>query len=469
MGSRRELWIILGVVVGAGTLVAVVAGAAPPTQVSYQGQLKAGGALFTGTATMKFAIVDGTTSLWSNDSTSVGGTQPTGSVTVQVVNGIFSVQLGAAPVMKPISAQAIEGAASPILRVWVSTNGGSTFDQLTDQPLTSVPFSLQSQSDGSWNEGGGNVYRLGGNVGIGTAAPETKLHIKGDNVSPSNARIILANAAGDKWFLNTANSTNRFAIGRVGIRDDLVVDSNGKVGIGTSSPGNVFDVIGGVAFQGNHVYIRNQSSPTGHQTWGFVISSADGHLGLGRATDVPPSGGTLTAQVVALDENAPANSLIINSAGQTSVKVLQITGGSDLAEPFDVSAVAGDSKVEEGMVVAIDPARPGELRLATEPYDATVAGVVSGAKGLLPGMVMKSAGDKMTDGKHPVALSGRVWCWVDASFGSVRPGDLLTTSSTPGMAMRASDPTRRSGAVLGKAMTPLDSGRGLVLVLVSLQ
>ncbi len=82
-------------------------------------------------------------------------------------------------------------------------------------------------------------------------------------------------------------------------------------------------------------------------------------------------------------------------------------------------------------------------------------------------MVMKSEGK--AEGKQPVAMTGRVWCYVDASFGAVRPGDRLTTSSTPGHAMKADDAARAPGAVIGKAMTELKEGKGLVLVLVNLQ
>jgi hypothetical protein len=62
-----------------------------------------------------------------------------------------------------------------------------------------------------------------------------------------------------------------------------------------------------------------------------------------------------------------------------------------------------------------------------------------------------------------------VYCKVDASYGAIEPGDLLTTSPTTGHAMKVRDHGKASGAILGKAMTALDSGRGLVLVLVSLQ
>jgi hypothetical protein len=69
----------------------------------------------------------------------------------------------------------------------------------------------------------------------------------------------------------------------------------------------------------------------------------------------------------------------------------------------------------------------------------------------------------------PVALVGKVYCRVDADLAPIRPGDLLTTSATPGHARRASDRERAFGAVLGKALGGLAAGRGLVPILVTLQ
>src|SRR5262249_54825602 len=143
--------------------------------------------------------------------------------------------------------------------------------------------------------------------------------------------------------------------------------------------------------------------------------------------------------------------------------------------PFNVQSAsarepkAAAIKPAPGMVVSIDPTRPGELRLSTQAYDRTVAGVISGAGGVHTGLMLRQT-ESIADGAHPVALTGRVWCWVDAdSAGSVQPGDLLTTSDTPGHAMKVSDRPRAGGAIIGKAMTALERGRGLVLVLVSLQ
>lgn len=152
--------------------------------------------------------------------------------------------------------------------------------------------------------------------------------------------------------------------------------------------------------------------------------------------------------------------------GRIVTPVLEITAGADLSEQFEVSSKGAG--VEPGMVVCIDPQNSGKLTLSTKAHDRTVAGIVSGAGGVEPGMLMGQRGS-VASGEHPVALTGRVYCWVDASGGAVSPGDLLTTSDTPGHAMQVKDHTKAQGAIIGKAMTGLDHGKGLVLVLVSLQ
>jgi hypothetical protein len=156
-----------------------------------------------------------------------------------------------------------------------------------------------------------------------------------------------------------------------------------------------------------------------------------------------------------------------DAAGTTTVKVLQIEGGADLAEPFDVAG--GGATAEPGMLVSIDPDNVGKLVVSQSAYDCKVAGVISGAGGINPGMVMGQEGS-IAHGEHPIALTGRVWTLCDASSAPIEPGDLLTTSDTPGHAMKAADSTRSQGAVIGKAMSRLARGeRGLVLVLVNLQ
>lgn len=171
--------------------------------------------------------------------------------------------------------------------------------------------------------------------------------------------------------------------------------------------------------------------------------------------------------IVAENINGLPAPLYLNRAfnKKVVVPVLEITGGSDLAEPFEI--VAMDS-IQQGMLVSIDPAHPGRLCIASKPYDHTVAGIISGANGLNPGLVMTQQ-DAVGAGRYPVALTGRVYCWANTSNGPIQPGDLLTSSEIPGQAMKVTDHKRSQGAIVGKAMSALEGTQGLVLVLVTLQ
>jgi hypothetical protein len=134
--------------------------------------------------------------------------------------------------------------------------------------------------------------------------------------------------------------------------------------------------------------------------------------------------------------------------------------GADCAEEFDVIDAA-----DPGVVMVIDP--QGKLRASDQAYDHRVAGVVAGAGDFRPGIVLGHIDDQA--GRLPIALTGRTFCKVDAAYGEIHVGDLLTTSPTPGHAMRVDDPFKAFGAVIGKAMRPLTDGQGLIPILIALQ
>ncbi|QDU69766.1 hypothetical protein Pla86_48860 [Planctomycetes bacterium Pla86] len=142
--------------------------------------------------------------------------------------------------------------------------------------------------------------------------------------------------------------------------------------------------------------------------------------------------------------------------------MLRILGGADIVEGFDSTEA-----LEPGTVVVIDAINAGELIASSEAYDRKVAGIVSGANGVNPGLHLGQ--DGVLDGEFPVAMSGRVWVKASTENGAIAPGDLLTTAALAGHAMRATDDARANGAVIGKAMSALDADAGLVLVLVNLQ
>jgi hypothetical protein len=140
---------------------------------------------------------------------------------------------------------------------------------------------------------------------------------------------------------------------------------------------------------------------------------------------------------------------------------VKLTGG-DLAENFEV---ADAGAVEPGTVMVLDGV--DRVRMSEIAYDKRVAGVVAGAGNYRPGITLDHHDD--TTKRRPLALVGKVFCKVDASYASIELGDLLTTSPTPGHAMKAADPSVAFGAVLGKAMADHKHGRGLIPVLIALQ
>lgn len=147
---------------------------------------------------------------------------------------------------------------------------------------------------------------------------------------------------------------------------------------------------------------------------------------------------------------------------------VEVTGdirltNADCAEDFDI---ANSDSVEPGMVMILGDDE-GALYQSKQPYDKRVAGVVSGAGDYKPGIVLDKR--ESQGNRKPIALLGKVYCKVDASYAPVEVGDLLTTSPSPGHAMKASDPLKAFGAVIGKALRPLKEGQGLIPILIALQ
>jgi hypothetical protein len=191
----------------------------------------------------------------------------------------------------------------------------------------------------------------------------------------------------------------------------------------------------------------------------FAIQSGGGLEGNARLFVGEPgaAAGGKAGRIEVFDQGGHASIVLNGLSGDIFLR------NADCAEDFEV---LGAEEIEPGMVMVIDG--DGRLRPSGEAYDRKVAGVVSGAGDLRPGLVLgrqpHSAGRTV-----PVALAGRVFCKVDARHSPITVGDLLCTSPLPGHAMAALDPQRAFGAVLGKALRPLAAGLGLIPVLVALQ
>jgi hypothetical protein len=251
-------------------------------------------------------------------------------------------------------------------------------------------------------------------------------------------------------------------------RELVTFDAGGNVGIGTRDPLHRVTIVGGPTWTSNGwkgaLELENGAALAWRANTGqhrFGIGHTNGGLFFFRTASDPGRA-----------EQPAVYDLNIKDDGTVSVRTLEIAG-ADLAEKFSVRAASSREKedgtaIQPGYVVAIDTDNPGQLVVSDRAFDRRVAGVISGAGSVHVGVVLGHDAT-ITSNHQPVALTGRVYCWADTSAGAIRPGDLLTTSARPGHAMRVDDPARAQGAILGKAMTHLDDGVGLVLVLVTLQ
>jgi hypothetical protein len=136
---------------------------------------------------------------------------------------------------------------------------------------------------------------------------------------------------------------------------------------------------------------------------------------------------------------------------------------ADCAEEFDISSESTEH--EPGTVMIIDT--DGKLQRSNKAYDKRVAGVISGAGDCKPGIILDKK--KSLNIRAPLAMLGKVYCKVDANQSSIKVGDMLTTSKTPGHAMKATNRSKSFGAVIGKGLGAIKSGRGLIPILVALQ
>ena len=227
--------------------------------------------------------------------------------------------------------------------------------------------------------------------------------------------------------------------------NQFLIRAQGGVGINTASPSQALEV------NGNYAMIDGGAAYNGNG----VIDAYMGGNGSGSDVQIGSFNGKIT-NVGFWNKGAGAWMSVACSS-------ITIEGGSDLAEPFALS----QEEICPGSVVVIDRHEVGKLKLSSSAYDKCVAGVVSGANGVHPGISMQQTG--LLEGGQNIALSGRVYVLADASNGAIEPGDLLTTSATPGHAMKTTDLAKAQGAILGKAMSGLAQGKGMVLVLVTLQ
>ncbi|CAG1003956.1 hypothetical protein PHYC_03104 [Phycisphaerales bacterium] len=420
----------------------------------------------------------------TSDGVGVGSWQPATGLTLPYsgsaansINGVFNITNTTGPAIIGTG-----GSAQPGLTGYTSAaNGYAVFGRSTATTGTGKGGWFQSFSTTGYGIHGNTTATSGVNRGVyGESASSSGRGVEGhasaaaggsyggrfESESPSGRGVmgyVSATSGTGIGVFGQTDSTDGYASFFIGGRNYF----SGNVGLGVVSPERSLDTQGRIRLRqdnppsgGNSAGIDfYQQTPGADRAfmgmfnddqiglygragagWAFVMDVATGNIGMGTTT--------------------PQARLDVN--GTARCDVLEIMG-ADLAEKFPVS-----EETRPGLVMEIDPQNPGKLRVASGEYNRRVAGVVSGANGLPAGTIMGHLPGSQDS--PAIALSGRVWVFCDATGAAIDAGDLLTTSSRPGHAMKVLDYPRAQGAAIGKAMTALPKGEvGFVLVLVNLQ
>jgi hypothetical protein len=370
-----------------------------------------------------------------------------------------------------------------------------------------------------------------GDLGVGVSTPRAKLDVAGTirarggilfddgTAMTSTGLAARTNGGGEVQPLvagtGTPNRLTKWTDASGTLGDSAVTETNGNVGIGTSSPASLLHIAGpsGVAAitfntPGSQRF-RFQTIP-GIPNWGALTINSDFTFPTGWLLDDPsfngfffkldtrggngggvnnglwlfriPAGAGFHSDEVPIFGVSNGQAYFAGNVGigtLTPQAALDVTGdmrvtgnavvaGNIAAKYQDVAEwVPARQKIGAGTVVVLDTTRTNGVAPSARRYDTHVAGVVSAQ----PGVILGQGGE----GQVLVATTGRVKVKADATLRPIKIGDLLVTSDAPGSAMKslpvrvAGNRLHRPGTIIGKALEPLAVGKGEILVLLSLQ
>jgi len=397
----------------------------------------------------------------------------------------------------------------------VTTSGGTTYN---------IPA-----FNGAASLGGSPIYASGNNVGIGTAAPTTALQVTGSisaQAAGGDPSFVLYKGDGGAVNLysgiaNTGtNGLNRLSFFTnnvpqwAGSTENMVILNSGNVGIGTITPnaslhivdqnGTVIGTSSTNGFGNGNVIIQSnygaRNPGTGAALTFALPANLDGSnpaeqvriVGTPDSSGNGDARGRMYLQTRTMNQAGNAwiwnNNLLLTSDGSTTLggnlklttgagasitfsdSTMQSTAwtgvlsGGDYAESVDVT---GDrAAFEPGDLLVIDAKAHGRFQKASTPYSSLISGVYATKPGVTGRRQPRS---KPSNEEVPMAMVGIVPTKVSTENGPIHDGDLLVSSSTPGYAMKGTDRDRMMGAVIGKALAPLETGSGVIEVLISLQ
>ena len=404
--------------------------------------------------------------------------------------------------------------------VWnLQSTAGIRIDNASTSPSVAMLFGVDTASnigilqtvepEYSWVTRPLALQPNGGNVGIGTTAPANLVAAVGSsaksieiknttNIVTSTVLGSLIFTGGSPSYTDAVESANPGAVIRAvgdgvwggtlptaltfsttkadtaNFAERMRIDNAGNVGIGTTAPANKLNIVAdtaGVLNAQASAGLRIDANTFLNDT--ALLAGVDATNNLAYIQSVEPGVSWVTRPLVlqanggnvGIGTPSPAHKLhVMGNAHFTGT----VTGQNIAARFQDLAEwVPSSEELTASTVVVLKRDASNTVVASTRAYDLAVAGVVSAQ----PGISLGFAGP----GKVQVATTGRVKVRVDATLGSIAVGDLLVTSDIRGTAMR-SEPIslqgvalHRPGTIIGKALEPMASGTGEILVLLSLQ